>query len=409
MNQACDILIVGSGPAGLAAARAASRTGLHITVIDDNPRAGGQIWRNGPDTQLEPAVVERLAVLEQPSIRYLPGTRVVAALKPGSLLLENAEHGFVMVYQRLILCCGARELLLPFPGWTLPGVTGAGALQALVKNGLSIHSERTVIAGSGPLLLASAATAREAGARVENVLEQASARSVTGFAAQLWRWPTKIRQALDLATTAYRWNSHVVEALGEQRLEAVRIKVGSRLKEIPCERLACGFGLVPNTTLAAHLGCELQGTAIAVDSLQCTNLPDVYAAGECTGIGGSELALVEGEIAGLAASGQHQEIKALLARRNHWQAFADRVRQTFTLNPAIHSLARPDTLLCRCEDVPFAAMACETSWTAAKLQTRCGMGACQGRVCGTAAQTLFGWDAPLPRSPLVPARISTLL
>ncbi|MFC6337259.1 FAD-dependent oxidoreductase [Pseudomonas sp. CCM 7891] len=409
MNQSCDILIIGSGPAGLAAARAACQAGLGITVIDDNPRPGGQIWRNGPQTRLEPAVLARLAILEHPSIRYLPGTRVVAALKPGSLLLENAEHGFVITYQRLILCCGARELLLPFPGWTLPGVTGAGALQALVKNGLSISGERTVIAGSGPLLLASAATACNAGAQVNQVLEQASGTSVMGFAAHLWRWPTKIRQAIGLATTVYRWNSHVVEALGEQRLEAVRVNVGGRLKDIPCERLACGFGLVPNTTLAVHLGCELQGTAIAVDPHQRTILPQVYAAGECTGVGGSELAMVEGEIAGLAASGQHQEIKALLSHRDRWQAFADRATQAFALNPAIHNLAQPDTLLCRCEDVPFAAMACEASWTAAKLQTRCGMGACQGRVCGSAAQALFGWEAPLPRTPLVPARISTLL
>lgn len=405
----CDLLIVGSGPAGLAAAQAASRSGGSIMVIDDNPRPGGQIWRNGPDTRLDPAVRARFQTLELPQVRYLPGTRIVAGLGANTLLLENAEQGFIVEYRSLILCCGARELLLPFPGWTLPGVTGAGALQALVKNGLSITGERLVIAGSGPLLLASAATASKGGAQVTQVLEQAGGARVIGFAARLWRWPAKIGQAIGLATTAYRWNAHVVEALGDTRLEAVRIRQGERLREIPCDRLACGFGLVPNTTLASHLGCRLEGNAIAVDGYQRTSLPQVYAAGECTGVGGSELAMVEGEIAGLAASGQQQAAAALIQRRARWQAFADRVRETFALQPQILALARADTLLCRCEDVPYSAMADETGWIAAKLQSRCGMGACQGRVCATAAQALFGWEAPAPRSPLVPARIATLL
>jgi len=405
----CDLLIVGSGPAGLAAAQAASRSSGTIIVIDDNPRPGGQIWRNGPDTRLDPAIRARFQVLERPQVRYLPGTRIVAGVGASALLMENAEQGFVVKYQKLILCCGARELLLPFPGWTLPGVTGAGALQALVKNGLSIAGERVVIAGSGPLLLASAATASQAGARVTRVLEQASGASVSGFAARLWRWPAKIPQAVNLATTAYRWNAHVVEALGDNRLEAVRIRQGEQLREVPCDRLACGFGLVPNTTLASHLGCRLEGNAIAVDRYQCTSLPQVYAAGECTGVGGSELARIEGEIAGLAASGQQQAAQALIQRRVRWQAFADQVRKSFALQPQVLALARADTLLCRCEDVPYAAMAGEPGWTAAKLQSRCGMGACQGRVCATAAQALFGWQPPAPRSPLVPARIATLL
>ncbi|AZC87739.1 Putative oxidoreductase [Pseudomonas chlororaphis subsp. piscium] len=412
MNQqrlTCDILIVGSGPAGLAAARAASRSDLSIVLLDDNPRPGGQIWRNGPGVALPGIARDALQVLEHPRLRYLPGTRVVAGAGANALLLENAEQALLVQYQSLILCCGARELLLPFPGWTLPGVTGAGALQALLKNGLAVAGERVVIAGSGPLLLASAATARQAGARVEAVLEQAPLAALAAFAAGLWRWPAKLGQAAGLATTAYRYNAHVLEALGEDRLEAVRIQQGEQVREIPCERLACGFGLVPNTTLASHLGCQLQANAIAVDRYQATSLTQVYAAGECTGVGGSELARVEGEIAGLAASGQTQEAMALIQRRAHWQAFAERVSETFALQPALLRLARPDTLLCRCEDVPYAAVAGEAGWSEAKLHSRCGMGACQGRVCATAAQALFGWAAPTPRAPLVPARIETLL
>ncbi|OLF55578.1 FAD/NAD(P)-binding oxidoreductase [Pseudomonas chlororaphis] len=405
----CDILIVGSGPAGLAAAQAASRRELSIVLLDDNPRTGGQIWRNGPGVVLARAARQALRVLEHPRLRYLPGTRVVAGAGANTLLLENAEQALLVRYQSLILCCGARELLLPFPGWTLPGVTGAGALQALLKNGLAVAGERVVVAGSGPLLLASAATARQAGARLKAVLEQASAAALGTFAAGLWRWPAKLGQAARLATPAYRYNAHVLEALGEDRLEAVRIRQGGKVRELPCERLACGFGLVPNTALASHLGCQLQGEAIAVDRQQGTSLAQVYAAGECTGIGGSELARVEGEIAGLVASGQPQDAVALIQQRDHWQAFADRVRKAFALDPALLRLAQADTLLCRCEDVPYAAVAGKAHWTEAKLHSRCGMGACQGRICATAAQALFGWTPPTPRAPLVPARIETLL
>ncbi|MGE7956674.1 FAD-dependent oxidoreductase [Pseudomonas sp. NPDC089530] len=405
----CDILIVGSGPAGLAAARAASRSEQSIVLLDDNPRPGGQIWRQGPGATPSAIVREALQVLEHPRLRYLPGTRVVAGAGANTLLLENTEQALLVRYRSLILCCGARELLLPFPGWTLPGVTGAGALQALLKNGLPVAGERVVIAGSGPLLLASAASARQAGARVEAVVEQAPISALAPFAAGLWRWPAKLGQAAGLATLAYRCNAHVLEALGEQRLEAVRIQQGQQIREIPCERLACGFGLVPNTALASHLGCQLQGNAIAVDRYQGTSLAQVYAAGECTGVGGSELARIEGEIAGLVASGQTRQAVALTHRRAHWQAFADRVRETFALKPQLLRLARPDTLLCRCEDVPYAAVAGKADWNQAKLHSRCGMGACQGRVCATAAQALFGWNPPTPRPPLVPARIETLL
>ena len=99
-------------------------------------------------------------------------------------------------YERLILATGARERLLPFAGWTLPGVTGAGALQALIKGGMPVRGERIVIAGSGPLLIAALDTARKAGARVVAVLEQARALQVTRFGASLLTEPAKLRQAI---------------------------------------------------------------------------------------------------------------------------------------------------------------------------------------------------------------------
>jgi NADPH-dependent 2,4-dienoyl-CoA reductase/sulfur reductase-like enzyme len=405
-----DILIVGAGPAGMAAALAAAPSGARIAVLDDNPAAGGQIWRDGPQAHIPKLAREHRQRLEaQANIELLPASRVVALAGPQALLVEDPEQGRVIEYEKLILCTGARELLLPFPGWTLPGVTGAGGLQALIKGGLPVAGERIVIAGSGPLLLASAATARDNGAQVLHILEQASWSAVAGFAAQLPRWPHKLLQSFGLFHPGYRASSHVVEALGDGRLEALRLNIGGQLREIACERLACGFGLVPNLQLGQALGCRIDNSAIAVDAWQATSLAGIYAAGESTGFGGSEKALVEGAIAGHAAVGEREAAQRLWPQRQRWHGFARALNGAFALGDAVKQLARPDTLICRCEDVPLSAVTDHQGWSQAKMASRCGMGACQGRVCGAAAQALFGWQPPAPRPPFSPARIDTLL
>ena len=148
--------------------------------------------------------------------------------------------------------------------------------------------------------------------------------------------------------------------------------------EINCDRVACGFGLVPNTELGQLLGCALTpassgARALAVDGLQATSVAGIYAAGECTGVGGSERALAQGRIAGLAAVETSAAAQRHGPERAHWQAFADQLHRHFTLAPSLKNLARPDTLVCRCEDVPQAALAGCGGWTEAKLHTRCGM------------------------------------
>lgn len=405
-----DILIIGAGPAGMAAALAAAPSGARIAVLDDNPAAGGQIWRDGPQAHLPPLAREHRRRLEaQANIELLPATRVVALAGPKALLVEDPEQGRVIAYDKLILCTGARELLLPFPGWTLPGVTGAGGLQALIKGGMPVAGERIVIAGSGPLLLASAATAKENGAQVVSITEQASWSALAGFAAQLPRWPHKLLQLFGLFHPGYRANSHVVEALGDGRLEAVRLNSGGQIREIACDRLACGFGLIPNLQLGQALGCRIDNNAIAVDAWQATSLADHYAAGESTGFGGSEKALVEGAIAGHAAVGERDAAQRLWPQRQRWHGFASALNATFALRDEVKNLAKPDTLICRCEDVPLAAVTDHQGWSQAKMASRCGMGACQGRICGGAAQALFGWQPAAPRPPFSPARIGTLL
>lgn len=410
MSEHADLLIIGAGPAGMAAALAAAPSGARIVLLDDNPLPGGQIWRDGPHASLPDQARQMREQLQACSnIRRHAGTRVIACAGPKELLVEDADRGWLIGYDLLILCTGARELLLPFPGWTLPGVTGAGGLQALIKGGLPVRGERLVIAGSGPLLLASAATAKHNGAQMLRIAEQASTAAVAGFAAQLPRWPHKLMQSLTLFDRHYRTGTHVLAALGSTRLEGVRLKQQGKIVELECDRLACGFGLIPNTQLGQALGCELAEQALAVDAWQTTSRADHYAAGECTGFGGSELALVEGAIAGHAAVGDATAARALWPRRARWQGFAKALNNAFTLDPQLKSLAQADTLVCRCEDVPYSALAGHTSWREAKLASRCGMGACQGRVCGGALQHLFGWQPSAPRPPFSPARIETLL
>lgn len=410
MNEFADLLIIGAGPAGMSAALAAASSGVRIVLLDDNPLSGGQIWRDGPQASLPDQARQMRERLHAASnIRHHSGTRVIACPAPNQLLVEDADHGWLIDYAKLILCTGARELLLPFPGWTLPGITGAGGLQALIKGGLPVQGERMVISGSGPLLLASVATAKHNGAHVLRIAEQAALGAVTGFALQLPRWPGKLLQSFSLFDRQYRTGTHVVEALGGDRLEAVRLRQQGKLVELACDRLACGFGLIPNTQLGQALGCELAGSALAVDAWQATSVANHFAAGECTGFGGSELALVEGAIAGHAAVGNTEAARQLWPRRARWQGFAGALNRAFGLDPQLKALARDDTLVCRCEDVAYAAIAGHSDWRQAKLASRCGMGACQGRVCGGALQYLFDWQPSAPRPPFSPARIETLL
>jgi D-hydroxyproline dehydrogenase subunit alpha len=417
VDQHYDIVVAGAGPAGLNAARAAAQNGARVAVFDDNPRVGGQVWRQGPGHAPQAPLSEVDAVLSaHPNVTVWSSARVIAPLGPRALLLETAEHGGVCVsYGQLILATGARERLLPFAGWTLPGVTGAGALQALIKGGTPVRGERIVIAGSGPLLLAALATARAAGAHVVAAVEQAPAITLARFVASLAATPSKLLQAAQLtrggARLPYWTNSVMREARGAGRVEYATIMRGTREVTLACDRIACGYGLVPNVTLAQALGCALdEHGAIRVDDMRRTSVDGVLAAGECTGIGGMELARVEGALAGCIASGDTTlDLRALRAQRQRWQRFAQRVEMAFALGEAARALPPAETMLCRCEDVTLGEVSIHRDWRDAKLHTRCGMGACQGRICGTAASTYFGWQTAQPRPPFHPAQIGTLI
>lgn len=407
-----DVLVVGGGPAGIAAAVSAAQPGKRVAIVDDNPALGGQIWR-GETVHSDPSAAAWIAKLRASSAELFPGTRVFDQPSPGALNAETFDRMSTFEFGKLILATGARERFIPFPGWTLRNVMGAGALQALVKAGLTIQGKRVVVAGTGPLLLAVAAYLKKHGAILVAVCEQASRASLGGFALRLLRHPSKIAQAwglreqlsgVDLMTSAWP-----VAAIGNQILESVVIANNRTLKQISCDYLACGFHLVPNTELASLLGCRLEDGFVQVDDLQNTSVPNVLCAGEPTGIGGVDLALVEGQIAGLAASGQKAAVRDLRSQRAKLRSFARSLEKAFGLRPELKQLATPDTFVCRCEDVTLGKLRQHDSWRAAKLQSRCGMGPCQGRICGPATQFLLGWAPDSVRPPVLPIKLGNLM
>jgi NADPH-dependent 2,4-dienoyl-CoA reductase/sulfur reductase-like enzyme len=309
------------------------------------------------------------------------------------------------LFEKLILATGARERFLPFPGWTLPGVFGAGGLQALVRGGYSIAGKRVVVAGTGPLLLAVAAHLVEDGAYVSAVVEQASLGQLAPFAVSMWSNPAKLLQGAGyrakLWKSAYRMGCWVVEASASpDGLRSVKLTDGTSTWTEHCDLLACGYHLVPNTEIASLLGCAFRGRFVQVDNDQRTSVSKVFCAGEPTGIAGLDAALVQGEIAGLACAGG--DTAPLQKRAAAERAFGERLDKAFALRTELSSLARPETIVCRCEDVPLGDLHGHTSWTDAKLQTRCGMGPCQGRICGPAVEHLLGWKPVSVRQPLFP-------
>jgi NADPH-dependent 2,4-dienoyl-CoA reductase/sulfur reductase-like enzyme len=410
-QRSFDVAVIGAGPAGIAAAVAASESGARVALLDDNPAPGGQIWRGGRNAYDHPEAGHWLDQLSKSGVTSIAGTRVFY-VQNGALEAESDHSLCQLLYGKLILATGARELFLPFPGWSLPNVFGAGGLQALVKCGLPVKGKRVVVAGTGPLLLAVAAYLSERGAVVACIAEQARSSQLRAFTLAMASFPRKLVEAAQLRFRSrrapYLTSSWPVAALGQERLESVQISDHHRVREIACDYLACGFHLVANLELARALGCRVTDGAVEVSELQETSQPGVYCAGEPTGIGGMELSIVEGQIAGYAAAGRIIPTKQLLATRERYRRVVRAMKKAFALRPELAALATPDTLLCRCEDISLADAQKHASWRAAKLHSRCGMGPCQGRVCGAAAEFLFGWTMDSSRPPIFPVRCSSL-
>lgn len=413
MAQTFDILVVGAGPAGIAAAVRAGESGASVGLVDDNANSGGQIWRGTlSDNEPVKGSAPWYARLQKTKVTTMFGNRVFDSPAPGVLLAEGSGDWLELKYRKLILTTGARERFLPFPGWTLPNVMGAGGLQAMVKSGLPIRGKRVVVAGTGPLLLAVAAYLRNHGAEIPVICEQASWGNLGRFGAALFRTPKKVSDAFhlkrQLAGVPFAPNAWPVAADGRDTLESVTISRNGHGQQITCDYLACGFHLVPNVELPALLGCQLQNGFVGVDNLQRTSVANVFCAGEPTGIAGVESALIEGQIAGLTALDRLSEARSLFRVRSRAQHFARVLDHTFRLRPELQKLPSASTIVCRCEDVTYSRLQGHASWRSAKLHTRCGMGPCQGRICGPATHFLFNWTPDSVRPPVFPARVDSL-
>jgi NADPH-dependent 2,4-dienoyl-CoA reductase/sulfur reductase-like enzyme len=432
-NRECDVLVVGAGPAGMRAAVEAADSGARVLVLDENSAPGGQIWRGGEALRTSRTAEGRqalraLARFRASKAQLLTQTRVIEAnvndvegyarvLSEGSASAPVSQIRF----RAIVLATGARERFLPFPGWTLPGVYGAGGLQVLAKSGFSVRGLRVVVAGSGPLLLAVATHLREAGANLVGFYEQASLAQLLPFAGLLAGDAGKLLQGAGYAwanrSMPLRTGCWPVAAHGNGRLESVTMTDGRRQWTIPCDALACGFHLVPNTELAQLLSCTVAAGRVEADAWGRSSLPGVFCAGELSGIGGLQAAETEGALAGVAAAARAAgktiaptlRQSRLLRERGRLQRFSAALARAFAPRGELRSLADDDTIVCRCEDVRYGNLHSYKSWREAKLQTRCGMGPCQGRICGAATQILFGWGAASVRPPLAPVPVSALL
>jgi len=417
MSDPLHVVVVGAGPGGMAAAAAAAEHGCRVQLADESPAPGGQLWRgyDRASARHSPhgaAYAKWIARLDASGAEILPGTSVVDHPGSGLLRVERGGQPRDLEFDRLIVATGARERFLPFPGWTLPGVTGVGGLQALVKAGLPIAGKRIAVAGSGPLLLAVAAGLTRAGAAVLGIFEQAPPSQLVQFGATLMAHPAKLVEGAQ-----YRWITRhasyktgwwVKGAIGNARLESIAVTDGASTREMACDYLACSYHLAPNLELAQLLGCRIENGLVYVNAVQETSVPGVFCAGEPTGIGGLDKALVEGQMAGLAAAGHIGKAAQFLPTRQRLAGFAQRLDRAFAPRAELRALAEPGTIVCRCEDVTRAELEHCTSGRAARLHTRCGMGPCQGRICGPATEFLFGWSAAGVRPPIYPVRVATL-
>jgi pyruvate/2-oxoglutarate dehydrogenase complex dihydrolipoamide dehydrogenase (E3) component len=401
-----DVIIIGAGPAGMHAAHALASRNLQVALIDDNPDAGGQIWRGVNNHATQSA----RAALDSPHITTYYQTRVIATLAAQQLLVETPNDAHLLHYRHLIIASGARELLLPVAGWTTPGVTGIGGLQALVKAGMPIANKRVVIAGTGPLIWPVATFLRTHGAHIVAIAEQQSLPRLVRFGLHLARYPGKLWQAISYATqligVPFWHDSHVIAISGTSHATSVRIQHGQRQHELACDYVALGHHLVPNLDIAQSLGCATTPAAITTTDLLATTIPHIYAIGEARGIGGLDCAIAEGHLVAAVICQDASAITQWQQRVAHERQLATAIATTFA-TPTTTPLT-DDTIVCRCEDVSHGQLQHARDWRTAKLQQRCGMGPCQGRICGAATQHLYGWGPDAVRPPLRPARVATL-
>ncbi|MEJ5020972.1 FAD-dependent oxidoreductase [Ochrobactrum vermis] len=460
-----DLAIVGAGPAGMAAALEVAEAGFSVLVVDEQVSAGGQIFRRPPtewgirhgDYRPYPWARDLIERFENhPRIETLFRATAFGVLRDereaGSrlrLAVHTKKGGRLVSARHLLIATGAHDMPVAFPGWTLPGVMTAGAVQSLLKSQKLLAKQRLVLAGSHPILLILAAQLLDARAEI---IEIAFARGLPRFsemAAALPAMPGHMALFMEAARALRKIVTHgvrlshntiVTKADGGETLTSVRLeKVNSdwtlkgEARTIETDVVALGYGFHPSTELARQAGCDLHwdsaagGWLVRHDSAFRTSVEGIFVAGEPTGIAGAESAWAEGRVAGLAiaasmgvtaSAARHGESTRMLTRARRFS----RVVQTMFApkRTALAALSYPkDTIVCRCELVRsggFEAMLARNpfiqSASAAKLECRSGMGPCQGRYCeatvaarialarGTSIEASGRFSAHLPVKPV---------
>jgi NADPH-dependent 2,4-dienoyl-CoA reductase/sulfur reductase-like enzyme len=457
MSKDCDVVVIGAGPAGTAAALEIDRRGLRATLVEEGPEAGGQVYRpvppgfsltgargSGPDYAAGSALRRGLS---QSRVETLFG-HTVWLVQPGFVTHAFAPAGSTSIRSKsIIVATGTYERVIPMPGWTLPGVIGLGAVTTLLKSQQALPGRRVVVAGCGPLLPLAAAGILKAGGTVVAVVDlngprdflRASPRALLrpDLAARGIAWMGRILRS----RVPVLWRHAVTEVAGSEQVEAVRVSAVDTegrpkgdVRSFAADALAIGHGLVPATEITRLLGAAHEhrpargGWVAALDSDLRTSIRGLYVAGDGAGIAGAAAAELRGRLAGLAAARDlgalqsfDEETRGLRRALRRAEGFGEGMSALMTMKSGLLDTVTADTVVCRCEDVTRreidAALAQEAGdMNQLKAWTRCGMGPCQGRMCGDTVAGLMasrlGATAPVepwtPRPPLRPVPVTAI-
>jgi NADPH-dependent 2,4-dienoyl-CoA reductase/sulfur reductase-like enzyme len=445
-----DVAIVGAGPAGLGAAAVLREHGVQVTLIDEQPRAGGQILRQPPKTfsveqwlpaKLYDRVKDALrAVDERTDVDWRLGSSALGIFRPSpyrtrehraghELWIQGPAGCYLLRAKTVLVAAGCYERPLAFPGWTLPGVMGAGAIQGFVKSQQFVPGNRFLLAGSHPLQLVVADQLLGAGAEVAAVVfTQHMQRALAALAhplvlvrnSQQFLETARILRRLRRARVPVIFGASIQRVEGASSVERATLAMlhadgsldGGRTQVIECDRVGVCHGFLASAELARQAGADVcwreheGGWLVVHDQWFESSIADLFVAGEVTGVAGAEAALEKGRIAALGILRALGRIDARQAERLA-RPFRRRLEGIQRFAHLLHELACPpqhladatmtaDAILCRCESIrrdEFEQALQESPHVAtsdaAKLLTRVGMGMCQGRLCGdNAARTL---------------------
>jgi NADPH-dependent 2,4-dienoyl-CoA reductase/sulfur reductase-like enzyme len=472
-----DVLVVGAGPAGLSAARAAASAGLDVLVVDERRSAGGQYFKQPnegfvvePDRLdaqyragrklIEDALAAKAKLLLQATVwgAFTP-TQVVGVGAPGQLCVTTPEKRYRINPRRLVLAPGGYERAIPFHGWTLPGCMTTGAAQTLLRASQLKAGSRVLIAGNGPLNLQVASELTAAGAQVVALLETAAApgiRSLPALLRMAFESPqlvlAGIKNLLSLRKRGvpvhYRHAISRVEEEPHPSGEGKQLVVticpidakGNPQRDgeqkLRADAVSMGYGFLPQSELARALGCshsydERRGSLIVDRDAECrTSVPEIFVAGDAGGLGGAQVAMCQGTLAGdaiardlgcvfdHAANRTVEAARRLLSRHLRFQSA---LWSMYAAPWLVSQLAEDDTYICRCEGITKAAVlayaAQGLSLGSIKRDGRAGMGRCQGRYCAPmmaeilrqhSNKPLAETDFFAPRSPFRPTLIGSI-